>query len=78
MVSPTKLQSNIQFLLEINSVSVKKRNTKLVTLSLLDKLLPALEEKKFALCVFLDYSVVLSLCPAYFYLTSWKDKTYVT
>ena len=34
----------------------KHRNTELVSLSLLDKVLQALEDKKYAICVFLDYS----------------------
>ena len=34
----------------------KNRNTELAVLSLWDKLLPAIEEEIFVICVFLDYS----------------------
>ena len=35
--------------------SEKNRNTELAALSLIDKVLPAMEEKKYAICIFLDY-----------------------
>ena len=35
----------------------KKRNTELAALTSTDKLLPALEEKQYDICAFLDYSV---------------------
>ena len=44
---------NLSLLLKI--FSVKKNEVELPALTLMDKLLPVLEEKKYALCVFLDY-----------------------
>ena len=43
-------------MLKINSVSGKKPKHRAVALTLIDKLLPALEGKQYAICVFLDYS----------------------
>ena len=48
------------FLLKINLVSVKKRDSEIAALSLLDKLLPTLEEKNF-MCIFLSYSAFFSI-----------------
>ena len=39
----------------------KNRNTELAALSLLDKLLPALKEENFTICVSLDYSVCFDI-----------------
>ena len=49
------------FLPKINSVSEKQRNTDLAALTLMDRLLPALEEEQYAICVFLDHSACFDI-----------------
>ena len=44
------------FLANIISASVENRNTELTVSNLTDELLPVFEKKKYANCVFLDYS----------------------
>ena len=53
--------SNIYFPCKINSTSTKNRNTELTASKLMDKLLPALVEEKYAIRLFLDYSASIDV-----------------
>ena len=65
------------FLPKINLVSEKKLNTELAALTLLDKLLPAVEEKQYAIWVFLDYLFVSTHSFVQYFMINWIVIAYV-
>ena len=64
-------------MLKTIKISGKKQNVELTALSIFDKVLPVLEEKKYAICGLLDYTTCFDILSRSILFDKLEDMTHV-